>query len=95
MKNYTLVIVSARSIVVREYTAYNHSQLITEACECQNQMRHTLVLVDNSVVFESIRGQHEILKKTVIKDMLSNPKEIRVLSEREIHAIEKVHFRAI
>ncbi len=94
MKNYTLVIVSARTIVVRDYTACNYDKMITEVVDCQTQMRHTLVLVDNSVVFECIRGQHDVLKKTAIKDMLSNPKEIRVLTERETLAIERVHYRA-
>ena len=93
MKNYTLVIVAARTIVVREYTACNHEKLFTEVKECQTQMRHTLVLAGNSVVFESIRGQHEVLEKVVIEDMLSHPKEVRVLTERESLAIERVRYR--
>lgn len=95
MKNYTLVIVSARTIVVRDYTACTYDKMITEVIDCQKQMRHTLVLVDNSVVFESIRGQSDVLKKTVIMSMLSHPKELRVLTERETLAIERVHYRAI
>lgn len=94
MKNYTLVIVSARTIVVRDYTACTYDKMITEVVDCQTQMRHTLVLVDNSVVFECIRGQHDVLEKTTIKNMLSDPKEIRVLTERETLAIERVHYRA-
>lgn len=93
MKNYTLVIVAARTIVVREYTACNHSKLIDEIEWCQRFLRHTLVFVDNSVVFESIRDQSEVLQKIVIADMLSHPKEIRVLTEREVLAIEKVRYR--
>lgn len=93
MKNYTLVIVAAHTIVVREYTTCNYSKLIDEIEWCQKFLRHTLVFIDNSVVFESIRDQSEILKKTAIKNMLSNPKEIRVLTEREKLAIARVHYR--
>lgn len=94
MKNYTLVIVSARTIVVRDYTACTYDRMIKEVVECQTQMRHTLVLVDNSVVFECVRGQHDVLEKPAIKGMLSNPKEIRVLTEREALAIKRVHYHA-
>lgn len=94
MKNYTLVIVAAKNIVVREYTAHEHNALIKEVEWCQKFLRQTLVFTDNSVVFESIRGQHNILSQSVITDMLSHPKEIRVLTEREILAIERAHYRA-
>ena len=43
MKNYTLVIVSARSIVVRDYESVN-VELTHELAACTSMMRHTLVI---------------------------------------------------
>ena len=98
MKNYTLVIVSARSIVVRDYDSVN-VELTHELAACTSMMRHTLVVQEGTVIFEHKRGEKPYAENkegyALVKKILHEKKEIRVLSEREIRAIEKVHFHAI
>ena len=96
MKNYTLVIVSGRNVVVRSYESIS-LELVHEAAACTAMMAHTLVLHEESVVFEHHRGEkiYEENKEgyAKVREILKIKKEIRVLTERETLAIEKVRYR--
>lgn len=96
MKNYTLVIVSSRTLVVREFSGL---AMAREIAGCTGMMRQTLVLEKDSVIFEHVRatdrvylGEGEDL--ALIKTILREGKKIRALTERENRAIEKVRYRA-
>lgn len=98
MNNYTLVLVCGRTTVARSYKTIT-TELVHETAGCTVAASHTLVIHEKSVIFEHYQGEasweesaegYEKLRK-----VFKEKKEIRVLSEREIRAIEKVHFRAI
>lgn len=97
MKNYTLVIVSGRCVVARSYESIS-LELVHEATACTAIMTHTLVLHEESVVFEHHRGEeaYEENKEgyAKVREILKAKKEIRVLTERETLAIKRVHYRA-
>ena len=97
MKNYTLVIVSGRYVVARSYESIS-LELVHEATACTAIMTHTLVLHEESVVFEHRRGEkiYEENKEgyAEVREILKAKKEIRALTEREILAIERVHYLA-
>lgn len=94
MKNYTLVIVSGRCVVVRSYESIS-VELVHEATACTAIMTHTLVLHEENVVFEHHRGEkiYEENKEgyAIVKEILKAKKEIRGLTEREMLAIERAY----
>ena len=90
MKNYTLVIVAAKNIVVRNF---DHTTTVTEIRGCTHDMRQTLILSGNSVIFEHINTTARVYASTEsIKLALKEEREIRVLTEREMLAIERVRY---
>ena len=97
MKNYTLVIVSGRNVVVRSYESIS-LELVHEAAACTAIMTHTLVLHEESVVFDHRRGEkvYEENKEgyAEVREILKAKREIRVLTERETLAIKRVHYHA-
>lgn len=97
MKNYTLVIVSGRCVVARSYESIS-LELVHEATACTAIMTHTLVLHEESVVFEHRRGEkaYEENKEgyAEVREILKAKREIRVLTERETLAIKRVHYHA-
>ena len=97
MKNYTLVIVSGRCVVVRSYESVS-LELVHEATACTAIMTHTLVLHEESVVFEHHRGEKIYEENKAgyaeVREILKAKKEIRVLTERETLAIKRVHYHA-
>lgn len=91
MKNYTLVIIAAKNIVVRKF---DHTTTVAEIRGCTHDMRQTLILSGNSVIFEHINTTTRVYASTEsIKTALKEEREIRVLTEREILAIERAHYR--
>lgn len=74
------------------------SSLTTLTAACTAIMTHTLVLHEESVVFEHHRGEeaYEENKEgyAKVREILKAKKEIRVLTERETLAIKRVHYRA-
>lgn len=91
MMNYTLVIVSGRTVVVREF---DRTVTLKELRGCTHDMRQTLILSGNSVIFEHINETTRTYASAEsIKSALKEGKEIRVLTEREIKAVERVRFR--
>ena len=90
MMNYTLVLVSAHTTVARSYTPSQYSDLITEAHACQSMMRHTLIVAGDMVVFEYVRGKGKAMKKDEVRQSVNCPRELRVLNQREMRAIERV-----
>lgn len=93
MKNYTLVIVSGRTVVAREYKSVT-VELLHEAAACTAIMNHTLVLRNSSVIFEHHRGE-AILEESkegyaALSEVLKKGKEIRVLTDRENQAVARV-----
>lgn len=97
MKNYTLVLVCGRIAVARSYESIT-TELIHEAAGCTVAASHTLVVHGKSVIFEHCRGEKSWSEDAEgyakLRKIFKEKKEIRVLSEREILAIEKVHYSA-
>ena len=97
MKNYTLVLVCGRTAVARSYESIT-TELIHEAAGCTIAASHTLVIHEKSVIFEHCRGEkswsEDAKGYAELRKIFKEKKEIRVLSEREILAIEKVHYNA-
>ena len=93
MENMVLVIVCGRTAVVRKMEKVTNFDYMKEIADCTVAAAHTLVIKNNEVIFEHIRGQKTFTKERV-EIALNNPTTIRVLSEREQMAIKKVKYRA-
>lgn len=90
MKNYTLVIVAAKNIVVRNF---DRTTTVAEIRGCTHDMRQTLILSGNSVIFEHINTTARVYASAEsIKLALKEEREIRVLTEREMLAIERARY---
>ena len=98
MKNYMLVLVCGRTTVARSYESIT-TELVHEAAGCTVAASHTLVIHEKSVIFEHCRGEvswrEDAEGYAELRKIFKEKKEIRVLTEREILAIERVHRRAI
>lgn len=92
MNNYTLVLVCGHTTVARSYKTIT-TELVHETAGCTVAASHTLVIHEKSVIFEHCRGEvswHEDAEGYAeLRKIFKEKKEIRVLSEREIFAIEK------
>lgn len=88
MKNYSLVIVSARSIVIRPLSETSYAEIKG----CLPMMRQTLILEGNNVIFEHRRGEKSAEARcsaTDIKKQVERGEVLRTLTEKEIVAIER------
>ena len=97
-KEIKLVIVSGRTIVVRSIEHVTNKEI----SGCTSMMKQTLLICEESVIFEHFQQEIPVgeerppeVPTDIIKAAIKAKKEIRVLSEREILAIKKVHYRAI
>lgn len=97
-KEIKLVIVSGRTIVIRSIENVTDKEI----SGCTSMMKQTLLICEESVIFEHFQQEIPVgeerppeVPTDVINAAIKAKKEIRVLSEREILAIKKVHYRAI
>ena len=96
-KEINLVIVSGRTIVVRSIENITNREI----SGCTSMMRQTLLTYGSAVIFEHF--QQEVpegedhapaVAVDIIKEAIQKKKEIRILTDREMLAIERVHYRA-
>lgn len=87
MKNYSLVIVSARSIVIRPLSETSYAEIKG----CLPMMRQTLILEGNNVIFEYCRENSAKARcsATDIKKQVERGEVLRTLTEKEAVAIER------
>lgn len=97
-KEIKLVIVSGRTIVIRSIENVTDKEI----SGCTSMMKQTLLICEESVIFEHFQQEIPVgeerppeVPTDVINAAIKAKKEIRALSEREILAIKRVHYRAI